>query len=171
MVYFFLIERAIDNRDPILLDLRSEQNVHARICTHAPIKKEATMSLVVKEKQFELMSEGLHNVIVSRIDDVGPTETAFGVKDKARIFLTALDQRAKDGGDVDVMISVNKVLGPKSTLSKVIEKLGITAGAEFDLNDLLGIKAQGIVEHNKGNNGKVYANISLLKNKTAPAEV
>ena len=131
------------------------------------------MSLVVKEKQFELMSEGLHNVVVSRIKDVGPTETAYGVKDKAQIFLTALDQKAKDGGEVDVMISVNKVISPKSSLYLLLVDLGVpyVTGQEVDLNDLIGIKIQGVVKHNKGNNGKTYANITLIRNKTAATEV
>lgn len=116
------------------------------------------MALVVKKKEYELMTEGLHNVAITRVDDLGKVDTQYGTKEKARIVFTALDQKAKDGGDVDAVSTVNCVLGDKSTLGKLLKSLGITAGKEFDLNSLVGTKCQVVIQHNESD-GNTYANI------------
>ena len=132
------------------------------------------MALVVKAKQYELMSEGLHNVVINRVEDLGKVDTANGVKEMARVYFKALDQTSKDGSDVESSIRVNCVLGAKSRLRKeILNPLGITAGNEFDLNNLIGIKCQAVIQHNESeSDGKTYANIaSLLKLKKPSQEV
>ena len=130
------------------------------------------MSLVVKKKVYELMSEGLHNVTITRVEDLGLVETQYGVKEKARIYFTAQDQKDKAGEPVDVVMSVNQIISPKSTLGILLSDLGITAGDEFDLNDIIGIKCQVVIKQ-KESDGKTYANIdSVLKvKKTTSTEV
>ena len=118
------------------------------------------MGIVITKKVYELADEGLHNVVISRIDDVGLVETQNGTKDKAAIYFTCLDQKAKDGGDVDLRYLVNKVISDNSTLGKMLAALKITAGNNFDMDDLIGIKAQVVVQHNKAENGNTYANIT-----------
>jgi hypothetical protein len=118
------------------------------------------MGIVITKKVYELADEGLHNVVISRIDDVGLVETQNGTKDKAAIYFTCLDQKAKDGGDVDLRYLVNKVISDNSTLGKMLAALKITAGNNFDMDDLIGIKAQVVVQHNKSENGNTYANIT-----------
>ena len=95
-----------------------------------------------------------------RIDDVGLVETQNGTKDKAAIYFTCLDQKAKDGGDVDLRYLVNKVITDKSTLGKMLKALKIDPNDNFDMDDLIGIKAQVVVQHNKAENGNTYANIT-----------
>jgi hypothetical protein len=132
------------------------------------------MALVVKQKQYEQMSEGLHNVQISRIEDLGKVETMNGVKDMARIYFKALDQQGKDGSDVESSMRINCVLGAKSRLrAKILNPLGIAAGNEFDLNDLVGVKCQAVIQHVVSeNDGKTYGNIvSLLKLKKPSQEV
>jgi len=118
------------------------------------------MGIVITKKVYELADEGLHNVVISRIDDVGLVETQNGTKDKAAIYFTCLDQKAKDGGDVDLRYLVNKVISDNSTLGKMLAALKITAVNNFDMDDLIGIKAQVVVQHNKSENGNTYANIT-----------
>ena len=118
------------------------------------------MGIVIKKKVYELADEGLHNVVITRIDDVGLVETQNGTKDKVAIYFTCLDQKAKDGGDVDLRYLVNKVISDNSTLGKMLAALKITAGNNFDMDDLIGIKAQVVVQHNKSENGNTYANIT-----------
>ena len=118
------------------------------------------MGIVITKKVYELADEGLHNVVISRIDDVGLVETQNGTKDKAAIYFTCLDQKAKDGGEVDLRYLVNKVISDNSTLGKMLAALKITAGNNFDMDDLIGIKAQVVVQHNKSENGNTYANIT-----------
>jgi hypothetical protein len=123
------------------------------------------MSLVIKKKVYELMTEGLHNVSITRVDDLGPQETMYGTKDKARIIFTALDQKTVDGEPVDAAVYVNKVITSKSSLGILLDKLGVDGSAdEFDLNDVVGIKCQGVVEH-KDNDGRTFANITILKKR------
>ena len=79
-------------------------------------KGKQPLGIVVKQKEFALPVEGLPTAAITRIEDVGQAETQHGTKDKARIFFTMLDQKRKEGNDVDAFISVNKVLSEKSTL-------------------------------------------------------
>lgn len=134
-------------------------------------RKQGTMSLIVKQKEYELMSEGLHNVAITRIDDLGKVDTQYGTKEKARIIFTALDQKAKDGGAVDALMTVNTIITTKSTLGKLLNSLGITAGNEYDMNSLVGTKCQVVIQHNESD-GKTYANIvTVLKLKKPSQEV
>lgn len=144
---------------------------HRPTCS-ANRQKEGNMSLIAKKKQFEKLTEGLHNVTITKIEDIGVVDTAFGAKDRAAIYFTAQDQKDKEGKPVDARMSVNKVLGAKSTLGQLIVKLGIPVGEEFDLNDLIGTKCQVVIEH-KEKDGEIYANVvSVLKLKSsAPTEV
>ena len=118
------------------------------------------MGIVVTKKVYELADEGIHNVVITRIEDVGIVETQNGMKDKAAIYFTCLDQKAKDGGDVDLRYLVNKVITDKSTLGKMLKALKIDPNDNFDMDDLIGIKAQVVVQHNKSENGNTYANIT-----------
>ena len=118
------------------------------------------MGIVVTKKVYELADEGIHNVVITRIEDVGIVETQNGMKDKAAIYFTCLDQKAKDGGEVDLRYLVNKVITDKSTLGKMLKALKIDPNDNFDMDDLIGIKAQVVVQHNKAENGNTYANIT-----------
>src|SRR5208337_396654 len=60
-------------------------------------QKAGQMSLVIKDKVFEQLTEGLHNVTITRIEDLGLQETQFGTKDRAAIYFTASDQKEKKG--------------------------------------------------------------------------
>jgi hypothetical protein len=44
------------------------------------------MGIVVKQKEFEPPTEGLHAAVISRIEDVGIAETATAKKDMTRVF-------------------------------------------------------------------------------------
>lgn len=131
------------------------------------------MATVIKQKEYELMEEGLNNVVISRIEDLGKVETQHGVKEMAEIYFKSLTQKAKDGSDVESRIRVNCVLGAKSTLRKmVLTPLNIVPGKEFDLNSLVGIKCQVLIQHNTIEDGRTFANVaSILKAKKASQEV
>lgn len=132
------------------------------------------MSLIVKDRVFEQMTEGLHNVTITKVEDLGLQDTKFGTKDQARIFFTALDQKDKDGKPVDVPMTVTTTsLHPKSKLAKLLNSLGITANDTFDLNSLIGVKCQIVIEENTNKEtGKVYASVgSVLKNRKPAQEV
>ena len=132
------------------------------------------MSLIVKDRVYEQMSEGLHNVAITRVEDLGVQDTKFGAKDQARIYFTALDQKDKEGKAVDAPMTVTTTsLHPKSKLAKLLNSLGIVASETFDLNSLVGIKCQIVVEEETNKEtGKTYAKIgSVLKARKPSQEV
>src|ERR1700689_2394083 len=124
------------------------------------------MAIVVSEKIYELPDEGVHNVVISEVTDLGIVDTKFGAKDRVRVVFDITDQKGTDGETIKVYVSANKVLSPKSTLGILLNDLGVVVSGEFDLEDLVGLKSQAIIKHNQGDNGKTYANIvSFLKSK------
>jgi hypothetical protein len=87
------------------------------------------MGIVVKQKECVLPTEGLHNAVISRIEDMGIVETATGKKDMARIFFTTIDPEAKESNEA--FLSVNKVLNGNGNLSKLLKSLKISDAKEF----------------------------------------
>ena len=120
------------------------------------------MGIVIKKTVYEKADEGIHNVVLSRIEDIGLVETVqYGTKDQFAMYFTCLDQKGKDGGDVDLRYVVTKKLTPKSKLGQMLADLNITFSEDsFDTDDLVGVKCQVVVRHNKADNGNVYANIT-----------
>ena len=130
------------------------------------------MSLIVKDRVFEQMTEGLHNVTITKVEDLGVQDTKFGAKDQARIFFTAQDQKDKEGKAVDVPMTVTTTsLHPKSKLAKLLHSLDIVANDTFDLNSLVGVKCQIVVEEETNKEtGKTYAKIGSILKHRKPAQ-
>jgi hypothetical protein len=131
------------------------------------VKGKIQMAVIVKEKVYELPDEGVHSLVISEIRDLGLVDTSFGTKDKALIVFDVQDQNDSEGNPTRVSVSVNKSLHVKSSLSVLLGQLGVVPGAEFDLEDLVGLQVkQGVIQHNVGKNGKTYANLTtVLKSK------
>lgn len=120
------------------------------------------MSLVIKDKVYEQLTEGLHNVAITKVEDLGPQETQFGTKDRLRVIFTASDQKDKEGNFVDVRMTFTKSLHVKSGFVKnLLAPLGFSVGNEFDANDIVGTKCQVVIQH-KESDGKTYANVSAI---------
>ncbi len=120
------------------------------------------MSLVIKDKVFELLEEGIHNVTISKVEDLGVQETQFGAKERFFVEFTAADQKDKAGQFVTARMYFTRSLGAKSSFVKnLLSPLGITAGSEFDAEDLVGTKAQIVIQH-KESDGKTYANVTAV---------
>lgn len=117
---------------------------------------------VIKDKVYENLSEGLHNVTITKVEDLGPQETQFGTKDRIRVIFTASDQKDKEGKPVDARMTFTKSLHAKSGFVKqLLSPLGISAGSEFDTDELVGVKCQVVIQH-KENDGKTYANVTAV---------
>jgi len=54
---------------------------------------QAFMSLAIRDKMYGLMSEGLHNVTITNVEDLGLEATQFGTKECAAIYFAADDQK------------------------------------------------------------------------------
>jgi hypothetical protein len=89
------------------------------------------MSLVV-QKLVEQMSEGLHNVTITKVEDLGLQETRFGMRECTAIYFTADAQ--KECKPVDVRVRVVQSLHPESSLGKLLTALNVPFGDTFDLN-------------------------------------
>ena len=122
--------------------------------------------MIIKKTVYEKLTEGLHNVTVTGVEDLGQVETKNGLKMKLKITFTASDQKDKEGKNVTISMWLNQSLGAKSTLGKLINQLGFTiVGNQFDVDELLGTKCQIVVEHQE-KEGEVYANVaSIIKTK------
>lgn len=117
---------------------------------------------VIKDKVYENLSEGLHNVTITKVEDLGPQETNFGTKDRIRVIFTAADQKDKEGKPVDARMTFTKSLHAKSAFVKqLLSPLGFSAGSEFDTDELVGTKCQIVIQH-KENEGKTYANVTAV---------
>ena len=126
------------------------------------------MPLVIKDKVYEQLTEGLHNVIITKVNDLGLQETQFGAKKRLSVVMTAQDQNDKEGKAVDVLMFFTQSLHSKSALVKnLLSPLGFTVNNEFDVENLIGTKCQVVIQH-KESDGKTYANVTaVLKNRPA----
>jgi hypothetical protein len=122
--------------------------------------------MIIAEKVYELATEGIHSLQVTKVEDLGVVEGTHGAKEKLRIHILVTDQKSKDGEPVNVFITASKSIGEKSTLGKFLRSLGLNTQGQVDLDELIGFKFQAVIEHNKGTNGKTYANIgSVIKSR------
>jgi hypothetical protein len=129
--------------------------------------------MLLKEKEFELVSEGIHSLTITEVEDLGMVETTYKgqtrTSPRLRIQITANDQKDKEGKPVSLNMFATQSLGTKSTLGKFLRNLlGDSFNPKsFETDDLIGYKFQAVVDHNTSDTtGKTYANIgSILKNR------
>lgn len=109
---------------------------------------------------FEPVSEGVHQAVLADIVDLGPVQTAFGIKDKVQ-FVWLSDEADETGRTKYLFKRYTKSLHEKASLRKDLKAiLGKDIdGASFDVETLLGRNNSLVVQHSEGNDGKVYANI------------
>ena len=124
------------------------------------------MSVVVNEtsSNYTIPNEGSYLGVVADVIDLGPTATAFGVKNKVQIvwLLDAYDEES--GDQFRVSSFYNASLHEKSNLRKDLKQiLGSDVSGSFDLETILGMNSQLVIQHNESD-GKTYANIvAILK--------
>jgi hypothetical protein len=115
------------------------------------------MSLVITDKTHEQMSEGLHNVTITNVEDLGLHATRFRTKDMAAIYFTADDQNRT----VDACLKVVQSLHSKSNLVRLLTALSVPFGETFDLRGLVGVKCEVVIQH-KESDGKTDATIAAV---------
>jgi hypothetical protein len=116
------------------------------------------MSLVIERRVSDQISEGLHSVAITKVEDLGLQETRFGMRDCAAIYFTADDQ---EGKPVDVLMRLVKSLHPKSSLGKFLTAVNVPFGDRFDLNVLVGVRCEVVIQH-KEVDGRIEANIAAV---------
>ena len=119
------------------------------------------MGVTIAKKVFEVADAGLHNVKITRIEDLGVVESQFGAKEKILVVFECLDQQDSAGQNVEVWMRATKSVHEKSQFGKLLNVLKITPGDTFDTDDILGTRLQIVVVHNqKGND--TYANVDTF---------
>lgn len=120
--------------------------------------------------------EGVHNAVCVDIVELGEVQTTWGPKSMIRV-VWEIDAKMEGGKPFLVMQRYTPSLGAKTTLRKHLKSWrGRDFTKEelegFELDDILGASCQLVIEHNDGNNGNTYANISAIlkaKDKLAPS--
>lgn len=124
-------------------------------------------------KDFEPVSEGVHSAVLADIVDKGVVQTAFGPKHKV-MFLWLTDEADEGGQTKYVFQSFTASLHEKAGLRKAVKAIRgrDIEGENFDVETLLGSQAQLVIQHNEGQDGKVYANVqAILKPKGPKVEI
>lgn len=117
---------------------------------------------VIAKKEYEKLTEGLHNVTITEVKDMGTQDTSFGPKEKIRVVFTAADQKDKEGKAVDAIATYTKSLHAKSAFVKqLLAPLGFSVGTEFDTDEMIGTKCQVVIQH-KESDGSTYANVTAV---------
>jgi hypothetical protein len=117
------------------------------------------MSLVIEKRVSEQMTEGLHSVTITKVEDLGLQETRFGMRDCTAIYFTPDDHR--EGKPVDVRMRLVKSLHPESSLGKLLTALNLPFGDRLDLNVLVGVRCEVVIQHEM-KDGQIYANIAAV---------
>ena len=125
-------------------------------------------------KDFEPVSEGVHSAVLGDIVDKGIVPTPWGDKHKI-MFVWLTDEADEGGGTKYVFQTFGASLHEKSTLRKAVKAIRQgkdIEGSDFNVRSLVGSQVQLVIQHNEGNNGKVYANVSsILKPKGATVDL
>lgn len=128
------------------------------------------MSLIIKEKNYELATEGLHEAFFSKIDDLGMQETPYGNKEQVLFFITLLDQLDSETDEpIVIRLYASKSLNAKSTIGKMLAQLKIPVTGEIDIMQLVNQKIKIVVQQRENKEGNVRAYVALfMPFKTAP---
>jgi hypothetical protein len=94
------------------------------------------------------------------VQDLGLIETSYGQKEKVRlIWVTA--HKNERGENITVQGTYTRSLHEKSALAKAIKGITGSVPQKLDLEALIGTCSQLVIQHNE-NDGRVYANVSLI---------
>lgn len=121
----------------------------------------------------ETANEGLHNCIITAVEDLGVCETQHRVGHRIKIVLDMLDQNDFEGQPVQLPTQYPLNIDLTGKLGIFLREIGcvIRPREEFDLHSIIGKKIQIVVEHRiDGRTQKTYANIARVV-KPRPTKV
>ena len=126
------------------------------------------IAISTKSKNFAPVSEGVHNLMLAKVLDIGIVEDKlYGPKHKV-VFVYIVDEADEEGQPKLIVKSFNATLGRKAGLRKELK--GLTRkDPPFDIPDLTAFEGtQGVVviEHSEGTDStgakRIYGNISAF---------
>jgi hypothetical protein len=113
----------------------------------------------------EIANEGLHNCIVTAIEDLGVCETKHRTGRRVKVVLDMLDQRDAEGQPVQIQMTYPVNITPTGKLEIFLRDIGcvIRPREAFDLHSVVGTKVQVVVNHRTDELTKrTYANIDKV---------
>lgn len=120
------------------------------------------MLLGTATKQFEILDEGVHDVVLAAIQDLGIVPSAFDgtERQKVRFIYLSNEKDSQTGEPILVIQSMTNSLHEKATLRKTIKGILGKDPGDKPLADekLVGTQCQIVVEHTESN-GRTYANV------------
>ncbi len=122
------------------------------------------------ESNFTPCPDGVHNAVLVDVVDLGMCDTQFGPKHKLTL-VWQVEEKMESGKPFLVSKRYGASLHKRSTLRKDLKSwrgrdFTDEEAKEFELDDLVGVNAQLVIEHNE-HEGTIYANvIAITKGKT-----
>ena len=139
----------------------------------------STSVRVQKKAGFELPSIGLGIATLYAVTDLGlvtPRNPAWKPRPKVRLEF-AMAENDASGRPITLRVDMSRSLWERSLLSQYVDALcgdgtaqAIPVGQEIELTDLIGRSLQLMIEHHKGTDGKVWANVKAVT-ALAPGQV
>lgn len=120
------------------------------------------VNITSTDKVYEKLSENIHPAVLVDVIDLGEVATEFGPKLKCRlVYMT--NEKDTEGNRKLAFETFTQSLHEKASLTKRVKSLGFTPADGFDLDQMIGVNARLVIQHNEGkgkNAGKVYANVA-----------
>ncbi len=118
------------------------------------------MPFIIKQKQRELPSEGMHNAVLVGLIDLGTSEDKmFGVIKRDALMVFEIDERNSDGKRHQVSGFYNQTMNPKSKMYQTIVtwqgRMSKAEAKAFDLETLLGKPASLVIQPTESGNVKI----------------
>lgn len=117
-------------------------------------------------KQYPIASEGVAQIVLADVVDIGLEQTENGPKPKVELYWV-VDEKDPDGNYFVIKRKFTNSLHEKSNLYPIVLDLlgGVKPALPYDLEQLLGRANMGVIKHAKGrgdNADKTYANIASM---------
>ena len=118
------------------------------------------MTTIVRKKEYQKLSEGLHHCRLFKFNNRGVISYMGEERPRGNFEWIALDEKDSQRNPVHVFESFNPTtIEPKSTLLRILTQMGVDTDGDVVLEDLEGTECDLVIQHNKGVNGTVYADI------------
>ena len=122
-----------------------------------------------EKREYESLSEGVHQAVVADVIDEGVKETAWGPKQRFRVVFMS-DEADSNGYTKTVSIFLKTkpaeagkplTFHTKSNAYKDLVKiLGKEVPNGFDLEQLIGIRKGLVIQHSEDKEGTIWANVT-----------
>lgn len=122
-------------------------------------------NLILKETEFTPAPTGIHKAICVDVVDLGMVKSPFGDKPKIRIVWELPETKMEDGRPFIISERFTPSLDDRANLRKLLQTWRGRDFTDdelkgFNLENIVGASCSLIVTHNRGNNGKTYANVT-----------